>query len=520
LVNEDPRVRAEARIGLVLNDKWSLERLLGVGGMAAVYAGRHRNGARGAVKLLHPEYARVPEVRERFLREGYAANKVEHPGAVAVLDDDVVKGGADDGAAYLIMELLEGESLEERIHRRGLPFSFEEALLVADGLLDVLDAAHAHGVIHRDLKPENLFLVAGDDPNSAPPSFGFERVKVLDFGLARLAHGEIVTRAGVAIGTPSYMAPEQAEGRSEEIDGRTDVFAVGSILFRLVTGRRVHEAASPIEVVTKMARVPAPSVRSVRPDVPEPVAVVIDRALRFRREDRYPSATAMRADVRAAREGRPLPSLADPNLTIGSEPTLVAPTPVPTPAPNPPRPASAPPPPSHRPPSHRPPSHRPPSHRPPSAAGPASPPPRPVELPPQQGAGGRTRKRGRVGVVVSLLWVAGVAAAGVVVLGRAIAKGPWGQGASVDDPASASVVAESESSPSAEPSTLASAEPDDEELEEDDEVSAAASSSAPPIASVSAAPKPIVAPKPAPIAPKPAVKKPTTTKKPTRKRPR
>src|SRR5215469_5265004 len=106
---------AVARQGTVLNEKWTLVRLLGVGGMGAVYAGRHRNGARAAIKVLHPEYSRHKEVRERFRREGYAANRVDHPGVVKVLDDDVVTSGPDAGTAYLVMELLEGESLQERL---------------------------------------------------------------------------------------------------------------------------------------------------------------------------------------------------------------------------------------------------------------------------------------------------------------------------------------------------------------------------------------------------------------------
>ncbi|MGZ3475673.1 MAG: serine/threonine-protein kinase [Polyangiales bacterium] len=328
---EDPRARAEARIGTVLDEKWTLERLVGLGGMAAVYAGRHRNGARGAIKILHADLARIPEVRDRFLREGYAANKVEHPCAVKVLDDEVIKEGVDAGTAYLVMELLEGESLEERLHRQG-KFSPAEVLAFADGVLDVLVAAHAGGIIHRDLKPENLLLVT--DGEVGP--HGFSKIKVLDFGLARIAHGEVVTRAGMAIGTPSYMAPEQAEGRSEDIDGRSDVFAVGALMFRLITGRRVHEATHVIELVTKMAKLPAPAIASVTPDVPPDVATIVDRALQFKREDRYPSAAAMRIDIRAAREGRPLPSREDPAM-VGSEPTLVAevagpPEPAPRPA--------------------------------------------------------------------------------------------------------------------------------------------------------------------------------------------
>jgi serine/threonine-protein kinase len=291
---ESLHAEASARVGHVLNEKWTLERLIGVGGMAAVYGARHRNGARAAVKMLHAELGRNPAVRERFLREGYAANRVEHRGAVQVLDDDVVKGGPDDGAAYLVMELLEGESLEDRA-AHAPPISEQEYLTIANGVLQVLEAAHEHGVVHRDLKPDNIFL-------ARDPEDGRLRVKVLDFGLARLTESQSTTQFGLALGTPSYMSPEQAAGRSEEIDGRTDLFALAATGFRLLTLRRIHEEENVVRLVGKMANEPAPKVRSVLPTVSERVAAIIDRALEFRREDRYANAAAMRADVQAARD--------------------------------------------------------------------------------------------------------------------------------------------------------------------------------------------------------------------------
>lgn len=284
--------RAEARVGTVLDGKWRLERLLGTGGMAAVYEARHRNGARAAVKMLHPELAKMPELRERFLREGYAANRVEHPGAVKVLDDHVIVGGPDDGVAYIVMELLEGEVLDERVARG--PIGEQELLAIAASLLDVLASAHAHGVIHRDLKPDNLFLLRTED--------GAPRVKVLDFGLARVIETRMTTRAGVTLGTPAYMSPEQAGGRADEIDARSDLFSVGAVLFRLRTGKRIHEADSALELVGKMARLPAPPIREVDPTVSEPFAAIVDRALQFERDARYPDAQVMRADVLAALE--------------------------------------------------------------------------------------------------------------------------------------------------------------------------------------------------------------------------
>ena len=137
-MTEDSLTRAHERIGDVLNDKWTLERLLGVGGMGAVYAGRHRNGALAAVKVLHPHLAAHQEVRERFLREGYAANRVEHPCVVKVLDDDIVRSGPDDGTAYLVMELLEGESLESRSNR-GLQITERELLALSQVVLEMLE---------------------------------------------------------------------------------------------------------------------------------------------------------------------------------------------------------------------------------------------------------------------------------------------------------------------------------------------------------------------------------------------
>lgn len=290
----DPR--AEERVGTVLDEKWTLEHLIGSGGMAAVYAAKHRNGARSAVKILHPELARVSEIRERFLREGYAANRVEHRGVVRVLDDDIVKSGPDEGSAYLVMELLEGESLHERMERPP-KLGERELLELMDAVLDVLEAAHAHGVIHRDLKPENVFLARDPDVEGV-------RVKVLDFGLARLSESATVTTAGIALGTPSFMSPEQAAGRTDEIDGRTDIFALGATIFRIATGRRIHNADNMVQLVSLMATVPAPPVRTVNPELSERFARVVDRAIAFDRAERYPTAAAMRADVLAALETR------------------------------------------------------------------------------------------------------------------------------------------------------------------------------------------------------------------------
>jgi serine/threonine-protein kinase len=277
--------------GSVVAAKWRLERVLGVGGMATVYAATHvNNGRPAAIKMLHRELAANPEVRRRFAREGYIANKVGHAGAVAALDDGV----DEHGTPFLVMELLDGEPLWERADRSpGGVLSESEALVIADGVLDVLAAAHAKGIVHRDLKPDNVFLMKDGT------------VRVLDFGIARLreATGADATQTGLLIGTPAYMPPEQARGRAKEIDGRSDLWALGAILFRLLTGKPVHVAETPSEAVLQAMTAHAPPLASVLPRASPAVAEVIDRALAHAQEDRWADASAMQAAARRAREG-------------------------------------------------------------------------------------------------------------------------------------------------------------------------------------------------------------------------
>ncbi len=285
--------RAESRIGTVLRDKWRLDRLLGLGGMAAVYAATHRNGTLGAVKMLHPEMAIDAEARARFQREGYVANRVVHTGAVRVLDDDQT----DDGSVYLVMELLEGETVDARANRRSdqrLPIG--DVLAIADQLLDVLGAAHDEGIIHRDIKPENLFLTRTG------------HVKVLDFGIAGLRELDAepvesrATRAGNAMGTPAFMPPEQALGDWEKVDARTDLWAAAATLYTLLTGRVVHEAATVQKQLLAAMTKPAAPIGKALPGLPPSVGKVIDRGLSFRQEDRFASARAFADALRGAAE--------------------------------------------------------------------------------------------------------------------------------------------------------------------------------------------------------------------------
>jgi len=280
--------RSKARVGQQLKDKWRLDRLLGVGGMAAVYAAEHRNGKRVAIKILHVELSVDPEVRSRFLREGYVANKVEHAGAVSVLDDEI----ADDGAVFLVMDLLEGETLARRWERKERAMPPEEVLLITEQLLDVLAAAHAKDIVHRDIKPDNVFVTREG------------AIKVLDFGIARLREISTAqthaTRSGMTMGTPAYMASEQARGRWDEVDARTDLWAVGATMFKLLTGHVVHEADTVNEQLLAAMTKPAPPIATLVPALPCPVVEIVDKALAFDRDARWVSARAMQEAVREA----------------------------------------------------------------------------------------------------------------------------------------------------------------------------------------------------------------------------
>ena len=285
----------QKRVGSVVRGKYRIEAFLATGTMANVYAATHRNGARVALKILHKQLAEDPALCERFKREGYFANSIGHPGIVRAIDDDVT----EDGCPFLVMELLEGETLDERRRRKGGKLSLRWVLPVADSLLEVLATAHAREVVHRDLKPDNVFVTNRGE------------VKVLDFGVARWADGKDssdMTAVGMVLGTPAYMPPEQALGRREDVDAQSDLWAVGATLFVVLSGESVHEGGDARAKLIATARTAARPLREAAPDVPRAVAQVIDRALAFHKQERWPDATAMREALRWARlslENRP-----------------------------------------------------------------------------------------------------------------------------------------------------------------------------------------------------------------------
>lgn len=282
--------RAALRVGHTLRSKWRIDALLGVGGFAAVYAATHRTGKRVAIKILHPQTAALPDVAARFLREAYAANSIDHPGVVSVVDDDVT----EDGALFLVMDLLDGETFEARRRGAGGRLSSQEVAALADKALDVLIAAHDKGIIHRDIKPENLFL--GRDG----------LVRVLDFGIARMFERQdsaAATELGSTMGSPAFMPGEQARGRWDLVDARSDIWSFGATMFMLLAGRPVHARGTLNETLIAAATEPAPSIASLLPEAPAGLVAVIDRALAFERSDRWPDARAFRAALRLALRG-------------------------------------------------------------------------------------------------------------------------------------------------------------------------------------------------------------------------
>jgi len=231
---------------------------------------------------LHPDVALDDKVLERFEQEALAVNAIGHPGVVEIRDVDVT----DDGVHFMVMELLDGETIADRYERSG-PIEISKLLDVVDQLLDVLIACHAKGIIHRDIKPENLFIQKNG------------RLKVLDFGIARVRAG-LKTEAGTTLGTVAFSAPEQLKGGP--IDARADVFSVGATLFTLIAGRRIHEPRDNASLALMMITQPAPPLDRVAEKAPKEVCMLVDRALAFLPEHRYPDALTMRGDVRSVRK--------------------------------------------------------------------------------------------------------------------------------------------------------------------------------------------------------------------------
>ncbi len=283
-------------VGTVLDNRYRILRLVGEGGMGHVYEAEHVGlGRRVAVKVLHKIFSADLEVLERFRREARAASAVGHPNIVDVTDT----GTTPDGRAFFVMEYLEGVELADVIIGEG-KLEEERAVHIAIQICDGVAAAHRAGVIHRDLKPENVFLVFKE----GEPDF----VKILDFGIAKTASLEKVrggglTQPGFAMGTPEYMAPEQAAGLP--VDERADVYAIGGVLYAMLAGRPPHQGANVMDVLKKKVTLPVEPLSKYRPGVSKQLERVVMWALEKEPEDRPASAEILAYELRKFLRGRP-----------------------------------------------------------------------------------------------------------------------------------------------------------------------------------------------------------------------
>ncbi len=308
------------RTGELLAGRYRLKNLLGSGGMGNVYAAECLVLGRDvAVKILRAQHAREPRAVARFLREARAAAKVKHANVVQIID----AGMDDEGLPYIAQELLSGEDLGEHLERRGGRLSIDESLAMIRPLVEAMAVAHALGVVHRDLKPENVFLTRDDDGTIVP--------KLVDFGISKIIDEidpEDRTQTGVIVGTPHYMAPEQIVG-SREIDGRVDVWALGVMLFELMSGELPFGSHSDGRIFVRIALGEATPIESLVPGVPKDLVRILQRCLRRNIGERYPSAAELARDLRLLREGHAIEATQQFAAVVPSNPPPpVAPAPL------------------------------------------------------------------------------------------------------------------------------------------------------------------------------------------------
>ena len=279
-----PAKESKSRVGTVVADKYRVVGELGRGGMGTIYEAVHTGiGKHVALKFLEGQIDQDAQTRARFLREAQTASMVESPHVVHIFDS----GLSDDGVPFMVLELLRGENLRACLRREGR-LDLELAVAIVEQTLRALVHTHAAGIVHRDLKPENIFLcdIEGTDPF----------IKVLDFGISKVTKSEegsldTLTHQGAVIGTAYYMSPEQARGESD-IDGRSDIYGLGSIFYEMLTGRTPHVGNVHHAVLVEICTRDAPDVRLLAPQVPDELARIVARALNRDRDQRFPNAQA------------------------------------------------------------------------------------------------------------------------------------------------------------------------------------------------------------------------------------
>jgi serine/threonine-protein kinase len=270
-----------------IGGKYRIVRLIGDGGMGSVYEARHELlGIPVALKFLHPELAKRAGLAARFLQEARVSATIQSPHVAHVTDVDT----AADGSPYLVMELLKGESLQSLMNQRG-KLERDQALDFALQILLGLEVAHAMGVVHRDLKPDNVFVT---------PSAGGSLLKLIDFGIAKLKetseYKKEITRAGVVMGTPEYMAPEQLYA-AHQVDLRADLFSLGVMLFEMLSGTRPVEGDSPEMLIANVVQGNMKQLSVLEPTLPSGLVQLVERALKPDREHRFSSAAEFRLEL-------------------------------------------------------------------------------------------------------------------------------------------------------------------------------------------------------------------------------
>jgi len=315
-------------VGTILQETYRLERLLGEGGMGAVYEASHlRVRRRFAVKVLQPAIARDAEAFARFRREAEITSELGHPNIIEVVDFNLTP----EGAPFMVMELLRGEPLDQRLARAPRP-PLDQVCAIVEQTASALEAAHGGGVVHRDLKPPNIFLA---------DSGRGEVIKVLDFGISKvLGSSSLMTGAFSLLGTPNYMAPEQAEARHAQVGPRTDVFALGAITYELLAGRPAFLGDTIPAVLYQVVHAEPPSLAALRPELPAAALEAVQRAMRKSIAERTASAADLAAELLqglGVTGTRPQPvvrvppaSVAGPSVSAGVPGTVAPPDSLPS----------------------------------------------------------------------------------------------------------------------------------------------------------------------------------------------
>jgi len=277
-------------VGDLIQSRYRLTRLLGTGASGTVWAARNELIDRDvALKVMRPEVAEDAVALQRFFNEAKASGRVRSPSIVEILD----LGQAEDGSPFLVFELLEGESLDEKLRREGT-IGAESLLEMLVGVARALSLAHAQGIIHRDLKPANLFVTRGPT--------GALIAKILDFGISKVfdtGANFSLTRTGTVVGSPAYMSPEQAAGR-EDIDGRADIWSLGVVMYEALTGTLPHQAANYNALMVRILTQDCDPIATRKTELPASVCAIVDACLKRERDDRTSGAELLANQMEAA----------------------------------------------------------------------------------------------------------------------------------------------------------------------------------------------------------------------------